>query len=229
MLTCNRPALSLARFAVGSIEYSLSNFRQLRNFLLAFNEYTHLLSPGTASDRHLPAPDTVSERVCRWLDRVFYLHLQTASILSFSNPQIYSIAIVRQCLSQCLSLTRSCIPYGTLDSYHTSDWQSTNMLTCHRPTVPLTGFAAGSIEYSLCNFRQIDIFRIPFHTYDHLPSPDTVSNGDCRCLDRIYSLCIFRQFACFRLTIQKYTHLPSPDTASGKVCHWLDRVFSLQL
>ena len=88
MLTCHRPTLSLAVFAVGSIEYSLWTFGQLSYLRLVIHKYAHLL-----------APDTVSERVCRWLDGVLYQQLLTARVLPFNNPHIYSIAIVRQCFT----------------------------------------------------------------------------------------------------------------------------------
>ena len=82
---CHRPTLSLTGLTVGSIEYSLCNimqFRNLPNFPLAIHEYTHL-----------PSPDTVPNRVCRWLDRIFSLHLYAVSLLPINNPQIYSLAI----------------------------------------------------------------------------------------------------------------------------------------
>ena len=122
MLTSHRPTRPLIGFAVGSIEYCLCKFRQLRNFLLTIHEYTHLPSPDTVSDTvfrwldrvvpielwavsillinnpqicSLAVADNVSGRVCRRLDLVFSLQLQTFGLLPFNNPQIYSIAFVR--------------------------------------------------------------------------------------------------------------------------------------
>ena len=48
---------SFAGFAVVSIEYSLCNFRHLAYFRSTIHRYAHL-----------PSPDAVSDRVCRWLD-----------------------------------------------------------------------------------------------------------------------------------------------------------------
>ena len=102
------------------------------------------------------------------------------------------------------------------------------MLTCHRPTMPLTWFAAGSIKYSLCTFRQIGNFRVTFRT-NALLHRLTLSPTVFAVVSIGYSLCISRQLACFRLTIIKYTHLPSPDTASDRVCRGLDRAFTMKL
>ena len=60
--------LSPTGFAVGVNEPSICIFRQFPYFRLTFDEYTHF-----------PSSDTVSERVCRWLDGVFSLQLDAAS------------------------------------------------------------------------------------------------------------------------------------------------------
>ena len=64
MLICHLPTLSLEGIAVGALEYSLCNFRQLAYIRLTIHKYTHLLSPDTASDR-----------IYRWLNRGFSLQL----------------------------------------------------------------------------------------------------------------------------------------------------------
>ena len=86
------------------------------------------------------------------------------------------------------------------------------MLTLHRPTLSLTGFAISLIEFSICNFKQLANYHltIHIHKYTHLPSPDTVSDRVCRWLDRVFSLPILA-VSYLRLTIHKYTHLPSND------------------
>ena len=61
-------ALSPTGFAVGANERSICIFRQLAYFRLTFDEHTHF-----------PSSDTVSDRVCRWLEGVFSLHLDAAS------------------------------------------------------------------------------------------------------------------------------------------------------
>ena len=58
------PEMCVTVFAVGSIEYVLCSFRQVAHVRFAIHEFTHLASP-----------DNVSDRVCRWLDRVFSLQL----------------------------------------------------------------------------------------------------------------------------------------------------------
>ena len=60
--------LSPTGFAVGPNERSICIFRHLAYFRLTFDEYTHF-----------PSSDTVSDRVCRWLDGVFSLQLDAAS------------------------------------------------------------------------------------------------------------------------------------------------------
>ena len=102
-----------------------------------------------SSFTHLPSPDTVSDMVCRCLDRVLPLQRWEVSILLINN---------------------------------------TNILNCHRPTLSLTEFAFGSIEYSLSNFMQLAYFRLTIHKYSHLPLHDTVSDRVCRWLDPVFSL-----------------------------------------
>ena len=60
--------LSPTGFAVGANEPSICMFIQLAYVLLTFDEYAHF-----------PSSDTVSDRVCRWLDGVFSLQLDAAS------------------------------------------------------------------------------------------------------------------------------------------------------
>ena len=60
--------LSPTGFAVGASERSICIFRQLAYFRLTFDEYTQF-----------PSSDTVSDRVCHWLDGVFSLQLDGAS------------------------------------------------------------------------------------------------------------------------------------------------------
>ena len=128
------------------------------------------------------------------------------------------------------------------------------LLTCHHLTLSLTGFAVGSIEYSLCIFGQFGKLRNHFYTYAecHRPtlSPTVFAvasigyslcsfiqfgNTGIRVPNRLtvgsteHSYCILRQLARFRLAIWQYTHLPSPDTVYDKVCRWFERVFSLPL
>ena len=84
MLTCHCPTLSLTVLVDGSLGYSLVKFSQLTLLRLTVHNYTDL-----------PLPDTVSDRVCRWLDRAFSLQRYAVNLLPFTNPQIYSLAIVR--------------------------------------------------------------------------------------------------------------------------------------
>ena len=72
MLTCHCPTLSLTVLADGSIAYSLFKFGQLAFLRLRVQNYTHL-----------PLPDTVSDRVCRWLDRVWSLQLNFKQFRNF--------------------------------------------------------------------------------------------------------------------------------------------------
>ena len=51
----------------------------------------------------------------------------------------------------------------------------------------LTGFAVGSIEYSLWYFGQLASIRLTIHRYAHLPSPITTSGSVCLWLDRVFS------------------------------------------
>ena len=60
--------LSPTGFAVGANERSICIFRQLAYLRLTFDEYTHF-----------PSSETVSDRVCRWRDAVFYMQLDAAS------------------------------------------------------------------------------------------------------------------------------------------------------
>ena len=176
---------------------------------------------------YLPSSDTASDIVCRWFDRVVYLQIQTVSLLPFIDPQIYSLAIARQCFWQSLPWGRSSILSAALGWLHTSEYQSTNMLTCLRPTLSLWVFAVGSIEYSLCKYRQFDNVLIPFHTYAHLWSPDTVSDSVCLWLDRVFFL---------HLWAVSLLPVNSPQIYSLAIawqCLWrvfrcLDRAFSLQ-
>ena len=77
---------------------------------------------------------------------------------------------------------------GGVTSLVTSESVLIHMLTCHRPTLPRTGFATGSTEYCLCKFRQFGNFRIPFHTHAHFSSPETVTDSVCRWLSQAFSL-----------------------------------------
>ena len=86
----------------------------------------------------------------------------------------------RDCLCQCLPLARSNIISANLGSLVTSASLFTHMLTCHRPTLSVTVFAVGSIEYVLCSFRQLAYVRLAIHEFTHLRSPDTVSDRVCR-------------------------------------------------
>ena len=52
----------------------------------------------------------------------------------------------------------------------------------------LTGFAVGSIEYSLCIFRLLAYFSLSSHKYAHLLSSVTVSDTVCRWFDRVVYL-----------------------------------------
>ena len=65
-------------------------------------------------------------------------------------------------------------------------------LTIHKytrlPSMCLTGFAVGSIEYSLCIFRLLAYFALSSHKDAHLPLPETVSDSVCRWLDQVFSL-----------------------------------------
>ena len=110
LLTRHHLTVSLTGFSVGSIEYYLWNFGQLAYFRLTIHKHTHL-----------PSSNTVSDRVCRWFDRVFSVHLYAVSLLPVKNPQIYSFAIARHCPWQVLPLVRSSIRYGTLGSWHNTD------------------------------------------------------------------------------------------------------------
>ena len=110
LLTCHHLTLSLTGFAVGSIEYSLCNFRQLGNFQWTIPECTHS-----------SLPDTVSDRVCRWLDRVFPMKLWAVGIIPINNPQICSLAIVRHSLWQELPLARSSILSAALGNLVNSE------------------------------------------------------------------------------------------------------------
>ena len=101
------------------------------------------------------------------------------------------------------------------------------MLTGHRPTMSLIGFAVCLIEYSLCNFRQFRKFRIHFHIYAHVSSPDMSPTVFAVGLIG-HSLCKFSQLAYLRLTIHKYSHMQSPDTVSDRFCRSLDRVFPME-
>ena len=148
-----------------SSEHSFCYFRQLRNSLLTIHEYTHL-----------PSPDAVSDRVCCWLDRVFYMKIWAVSILPITNPQICSLAIARHCLWQGLPFARSSILSATLGSLVTSESLFIHTLTCHRPTLSPTVFAVGSIGHSLCKFSLLAYLRLTIHKYSHVPSPDTVSD-----------------------------------------------------
>ena len=56
----------------------------------------------------------------------------------------------------------------------------------------VTGFAVDSIEYSFWNFIQFGNFRIHFHKYGLLLSPNTVSDRFAVGSNE-YSLCIFMQ------------------------------------
>ena len=184
------PDLSPTVFAVGSIGYSPCNFTQLGYLLLTIHEYTHM-----------PSSDTASDRVCRWLHRVFPTDLWAFSILPINNSQICSFASAGHCIWEDFPLARSTIicnckllayfsltihKYTRLPSSGNAtlnvcrwlgrlfpmelwtvsihpNWQSTNMLTCHRSTLSPTVFAVGSIEYSLCIFRQLACFRLTIH------------------------------------------------------------------
>ena len=154
-------------FAVGSNEYSLCILWQLAYFCLSIHTYSHL-----------PSSDTASDTVCRWLDRVVYLQLQTVSLLAFNNPQIHLLAInISDSVCRWLDQAFSLQSLGRLVS---SESLFTHMLTCHRPTRYVTVFAVGSIEYVVCSFRQLAYVRLAIHEFTHLPSPDTVSYWVCR-------------------------------------------------
>ena len=104
MLTCHRPTISPAAYAVGSIEYSLCNCRQLACFRLTIHKYTHLTSS-----------DTVYDMVCRWLDHMLTCHRPTMSPAAFA-------------------VDRSSILSATLGNLVTFESLFVHMLTCHRST-----------------------------------------------------------------------------------------------
>ena len=124
MLIFQRRTLHLKGFAVGSIEYSICNFKQLAFFRLTIHKHTEL-----------PSSDYASLSVCRWLDRVFPMELWKVSIHPIDDPQICSLAIAQECFWQCLPLARSSILSSTLGRLVTSESNSIHMLTCHRPTL----------------------------------------------------------------------------------------------
>ena len=45
---------------------------------------------------------------------------------------------------------------------------------------------SGSIEQSLCKFRQLRNSLLTIHDYTHFPSTDTFSGMVCRLLDRVF-------------------------------------------
>ena len=59
------------------------------------------------------------------------------------------------------------------------------MLTYYRPTLSLTGFAVGSIEYSLCNIRHLRNLPISNPRIYSLAIADTFSDRVCRWVDRL--------------------------------------------
>ena len=128
---------------------SLCDFKHLGYFRLIIHKYTHL-----------PSPDSISNRVCRWPDRVFSLQLEAVTLFPGSNRQTHSHAIARHCLCHGLPLGLSSLLSGALSSQDISFFLSIKMLTCHRPTLSLTGFDVGAIESSRCNFTQLDLLPI---------------------------------------------------------------------
>ena len=175
MLACIRSTLSPTVFVVGKIGHSLCKFSLLAYLRLTIHKYSHM-----------PSSDTVSDRFCRSLDRVFPMETWAASILPINIPQIYSLSIDRHCLWLGLSLARSSILSATLGSLLTSESFFIHMLTCDCPPLSLTVLADGSIGYSLFKFSQLAFLRLTVHSYTHLPLPDTVVV--CRWLDRVWSL-----------------------------------------
>ena len=206
MPICQRRTLSLKGFAVGSIEYSICNFKQFAYFRFAIYKYTIY-----------PSSDNASLSVWRWPNRVFPMEFLTVSIYSIDNLQICSLAIAQECLWQGLPLSRSGILSASLGRLVTSESHSIHMLTCDRPKLSPTVFAVGSIGYSLCIFRQVACFRLTIHKYTYLTSPDSVYDIVYRSLDRVFYLQL-QPVSLLPFTNHKYTHLLSPDTDFDKVC-----------
>ena len=172
---------------------------------------------------HLPSPDTVSYRVCRWLDRAL-----CAILFSLLTPEFVF-------LSNLLSSPWHCFAVGAKRAFSLhleavslimfDNWQ--NILTCHHPELSLTGFAVGSIEHSLRNLMQLRKFPI--------------SNP------RIYSLAIARHCLWRGLPLAGSSILPATlfsfvtsesdvrhmlscrraDTVSDRVCRWREGAFYL--
>ena len=87
MLICQQRTMYLKGVAVGSIGYSISNFKQLAYFRLTIHKYTQL-----------PSSNNASLNVCRRLDRIYPMEIWTFSIHPIDNPKTCSLAITRQCL-----------------------------------------------------------------------------------------------------------------------------------
>ena len=62
------------------------------------------------------------------------------------------------------------------------------MLICQRRTLYMKVIAVGSIEHSICNFKQLAYFRLTIHKYTQLPSSDNASLSVCRWLDRVFPM-----------------------------------------
>ena len=100
-------------------------------------------------------------------------------------------------------------------------------ITCHRPTLSLTGCAIGWIEYSLCTLFSL-VTSESLSYICSLAVALTLSRTGFVVGANEYSLCIFRQLAYFCLKIHKYAHLPSSDAFPDWLCRWFDRVVYLQ-
>ena len=164
ILTCHRPTMSLRGSAVCLIQYSICNFNKIAYIRLTIHKYTHL-----------PSPDTVPDRVCRLLDQVFPMDLWAVSILQINNPQICSFASSGHCIPKGLPMARSSI-------------LSTIILNCHCPTMLLSVFAAGLIEYFLWNYGQLAYIRLTTLIYAQLASHVTVSDRVWGLLSWVFSL-----------------------------------------
>ena len=183
--------MSLTGFAVDLIEYSLCNFRQLSKRPISSSQIYSLA-----------IADTVHDRVYRWLERAFHLQRQLVSLFPFNNSQIYSLAIARHCLWRGFPLARPSILSATLGSFATSDQQSTNMLTCHHPTLSLSILSA--ISFSLATSESLFIGMPTCHR--PTLSPTVFAVGSIW-----YSLYFFRHLVYLWLAIHKYAHFETPD------------------
>ena len=62
------------------------------------------------------------------------------------------------------------------------------MIICHRRTLYLKGFAVGSTEYSIYNFKQLAYFRLTIHKYTQFPPSVNDSPSVCRWFYRVFPM-----------------------------------------